>query len=453
MRISRRRPQEAQATIDSNPFSGVKKRLSSLYVRIFSSGNGKFVQALSWTLAAYVISRLALLIAGMELSRRVGVGAFAEFTIFVFSFNLLAAFSDLGSSVAMLKYGAASRFGEHRPDALRRLVASQQLSFLIALISFGALIAFTRIGDWPSWQLAALGLAGLGTGWQVTFASVLVALRELRHLFIGSLLFAVIVAAGSLLAGASRDWSPLMWALPSAYLAQCAWQAAIVQRHLQLPWREWIRPRGSELRKVLGLIGFLAPTSAIASTLPWLTANVQLTQGSDAIAVAVFGASITLFGLAMTVPSRIGQLVFVRQVESGLAGASSFHALRADAKAMAVTVLCAIAGVVVLVVFGGMILGRYGPDVAAQNGPIYSFISLAVVAGVLQLIGNRIVAAGWPSLWFGVVVAQALVLAATLLARPVGALWLPVAAYWAGYLAALPIAIGCYFYALSRARE
>lgn len=415
-------------------------------------GKSRFAKALSWSLAAHAVSRLVMLVAGMEVSRRIGVQAFADFTMFIVSLNLLAAFADLGGSIAVMKYSVVSRTEGRREEGLALLAASQQVSLVLAGGVFVVMLLTTRAGTWPAWQIAALGLAGLVACLQSSFASVLVALRELRQVFIANLAFALIVVVGTAVAAWQRDLTTLIWALPLGYALQCAVQAVVMRRELPISLNAWLRPNLPHIGKVLGLMGFLAPTSALASSLPWLTANLQQQAGTDTLAVATFGASMTLFGMILTIPSRMAQLFFIDQVETNAAGAGAMQIVRSDLRAMALAAGSAALCVFGLVAVAPWLLGWYGADIAAHVDAIVALVSVGVVAITVQVLGNRIVAADRPAIWLAVTTLQAAVVLSILLVRPVSAIWLPAAAYWAGYGAAFVAGVIGYVAALRKPR-
>lgn len=413
----------------------------------------RFAGGLSWTLAGHLLVRISVMLAGLGISRALGVDAFADFTFYLFSIALLAAFSDMGISYAMMKYGVLSRMrGGKRTLALDRLAASLQLGFAGFVLSFAAILLFTRVGGWAAWQILALGLAGLAAVWQACFAMVLMATRQLRIVFLGNALFASILLTGVGISASVSSPLPAMLAYPAGALAQCAYQARVVNRDFGLGWSAWLRPRFNEMPAIFGLIGFMMPTSLVVSALPWAIANIQLSRGTDKSALAVFGVGILFFGLTMVVPGRIGQLFFIEQVEQYYTAESARQFLVADTKAAAAGMITALFMSGGLILAGDLLLNYYGPQIAIHAMAIYTLASVSILACPYQIVGNRMVSTGWQALWLPVTLVQAAVLLALVWHAPMGAHWSPPLAYWASYTAALAVAMPLYLLAVKRPR-
>lgn len=412
----------------------------------------QFIAALSWNLAGHALVRITILVAGLGIARSLGVEQFADFTFYLFSINLLAAFSDMGISYAMMKYGIVARLDGADLQSVDRLAATLQLGLVGFLLSFVLMLLFTRVSSWPHWQIAALGFAGLAVVWQVTFAAVLLSMRRLRKIFVGNLIFAVVLLGGVIIGAGSSSPIPAMIAFPIGALAQCAYQARLVNRLLGMGWNEWLHPRPREMPAIFRFIGYMAPTSLIASALPWAVANIQLSQGASKTSLAVFGAASMLFGLTMTIPARIAQLFFVDQVEHGLTGRHVRRLVAADFKAIAVSTLTALLMVGGLFLFGDILLDRYGPEIAIHSPAIYALAAVAVIVCPYQIVGNRIVSMGWQKFWLPVTIIQAVVLLLMVQEAPFTAEWNPSVGYWASYGAALLAALPLYFCASKRPR-
>lgn len=417
-----------------------------------SPGLRRFVEGLSWNLAGHVIVRAAVLVAGLGIARTLGVDAFADFTFFLFSINLLAALSDMGISYAMIKYGVMARLGAEGPRGIDRLAAALHLGLAGFGVSFLAMILLTRVAAWPQWQIAALGVAGIAAVWQVTFASVLISMRRMRDIFVGNAIFAIVLIAGVAAGGWSASPMPPMLAYPAATLLQCLYQAKLVNRLLQVSGVVWLRPRLGGIKRAMGLIGFMAPISLIASILPWAIATIQLSEETGKVTLAVFGAATMLLGLTMTVPGRIAQLFFVDQIEQRLAEHAMMRSVRADLKAAGFSILVALAVISLLLLGGEILLEQYGPVIARHSWAIYALAAVAVIVCPYQIIGNRLVAAGWQALWLPITIVQAALLLGVVWTAPTGAVWGPALGYWISYAGATLVALPLYVFAIKRAR-
>lgn len=412
----------------------------------------RFACALSWNIAGHALARVTVLLAGLGITRSLGVDAFADFTFYLFSINLLAALSDMGVSFAMMKYGVVARLEGGGSESIDHLAAALQLGLGGFVLSFAAMILFTRVETWPSWQIAALGLAGIAVVWQVTFAAVLISMRRLRETFIGNAIFAMLLLVGVAAGAWSVSPMPAMLAYPAAAFAQCLYQARLVNREFRLHWTAWLRPRLREMPGIFGLIGYMAPTSLIASALPWAVANIQLAQGTGKTALAVYGAATMLFGLTMTVPGRIAQLFFIDQVEQTFADQSVRRFVWTDLKAVGISMSAALAMSAALFIAGDLLLDRYGAAISRHSPAIYALAAVAVIVCPYQIIGSRIVSVGWQQLWLAISIVQAVVLLAVVWDLPVSAEWTPSLAYWVSYAIALAFAMPLYVYSTRRAR-
>lgn len=410
---------------------------------------------LSWTLGGYALARLAVLIGGMEISRKLGIPAFANLSYFIFSMNLLGSLSDMGISNAVLRYGVEAQSAGGKSQGLRRVVACVQLATLVWCAALTGLCLLTPVGSWRAVDVAVLGVAALLLTWQATFNSVMQALNQLRDQFIGNILFSSAIIATTLIAVARGDVDLAKIGFVVAYLLQFVWSWRAIRHAFDGSSTNWGQVSRVDVRAVLQTVSVMAITSGLASLMPWYVSDRIGLMPDGAIGVAVFAASMSIFGLIMAIPGRIGLLIYIHQLQQQRAivadaGRRILSAVTADAKAIGLAVAFLLVLILALQLMSGPILGRYGPVIAEYRAPIMGFMLIGFAASVLSIIGNRIVATGNLVIWLGVTILQCLGAVLALNVASVPASWAGTVSYAGGFCVAMIVALPSYIYSIKR---
>lgn len=345
-----------------------------------------------WVTASRLLSRGSLIATSIILARSLVVEDYAAFNFFSLTILMLATYAALGLGVTSNRFfvGADQLEG----DQSRTIAAIISISFGFAVISTLAILLVPEklllgelsISRW--WIASGIFILSL----EVVPNNAMAGMERYRQDTILSAVSGCFTIFTGIYAAREQSLELAMIALIGGSLLRVVGGTGVLIR--AIGWRQIVSGFPFSRRDAVRIFNFSLPmflVSLLSSTGPWVVGRIVLSSDGGAHALAIFTIGLQWFSLAMFLPASVSRISVPRLVRSIERPAPSDPVKKHVMFGLKLSVLSSSTVAVLGLVFSEHIMALYGNNYSVDKWFLGTFLFVAVLASISQMMGNLIV--------------------------------------------------------------
>jgi O-antigen/teichoic acid export membrane protein len=356
--------------------------------------------AAAWSLLRHVLVRGSVFGSTIIVARMLNTEALAAYMYFQVTVAMIAAWSMSGIGVTASKVFANFQLG-NTEDCSRQIKALSGL--VVAASCIAALLVFTIPAAWlvvpsvvPRWLLA-LGVSAAFFG--AFSSSAVIGTGRFREAAFAAAVGGCVLLASVFIGGAMQSVTVAMVGLSLAALIQGIGElkvtvgptvSSILRGRLDVGWLETKRVFYRSLP--MGMVSILSATGT------WLVSRMIRADGLERD-FALYAIGMQWFSLGMVLPGVLAQVTFAPIMRAtGASGNATSDAARIRHYAVVTS------GAALVIGFGCLLAGPYlfsiyGREYVADWWVAPAFVTIAVLAAPINIVGNALVGANKQRTW------------------------------------------------------